>query len=241
VPLVAVLLVLWLRPPFIVSLAMLLMTVAPVPPFLPGKQLKLGGHTPYVYGLLMASAFLSIVIVPLSVEILGRIFGRQAGISPLAVAQTVLLTVLIPVIVGVLIRRLAPDFAERLAPGLAKAAGIVLLVALIPVLIKMLPGAVALIGNGHVLIIAVVIVAALAIGHLLGGPDPDDRTALALACGSRHPGVALAIANVNFADQQAGGAIVLFIIVSAIVSIPYKKWRARHLPIVAASASARPA
>ncbi|HEY7447661.1 MAG TPA: hypothetical protein VH702_05895, partial [Vicinamibacterales bacterium] len=51
VPLVAVLLVLWLRPPFIVSLAMLLMTVAPVPPFLPGKQLKLGGHTPYVYGL----------------------------------------------------------------------------------------------------------------------------------------------------------------------------------------------
>jgi BASS family bile acid:Na+ symporter len=113
------------------------------------------------------------------------------------------------------------------------------LIALIPLLIKMLPGAVALIGNGNVLTIAVVIVAALGIGHLLGGPDPDDRTTLALACGARHPGVALAIANANFADQQAGGAILLFIIVSAIVSIPYKKWRGRHLPL--AAASARPA
>ncbi|HEY7444667.1 MAG TPA: bile acid:sodium symporter [Vicinamibacterales bacterium] len=239
VPLVAILLVLWLRPAFIVSLAILLMTVAPVPPFLPGGQLKLGGRAPYVYGLLMASALLSIGIVPLSVETVGRIFGRQAGVSPWAVAQTVLLTVLIPVIVGVLIRRVAPAFAERLTPGLAKGAGIVLLIGLIPLLIKMLPGAVALIGNGNVLLIAVVTVAALGIGHLLGGPDPDDRTSLALACGSRHPGVALAIANANFADQQAGGAIVLFIIVSAIASIPYKKWRARHLSMPAASA--RPA
>ncbi len=35
-----------------------------------------------------------------------------------------------------------------------------------------------------------------------GGPTPDDRTALALATASRHPGVALAIAGANVADQK---------------------------------------
>jgi BASS family bile acid:Na+ symporter len=34
-----------------VKITLLLMAVSPVPPILPGKQLKLGGRTSYVYGL----------------------------------------------------------------------------------------------------------------------------------------------------------------------------------------------
>ena len=36
---------------------------------------------------------------------------------------------------------------------------------------------------------------ALAIGHCLGGPHPDDRTALAIACATRHIGVAVIVAT----------------------------------------------
>ncbi len=52
--------------------------------------------------------------------------------------------------------------------------------------------------------------------HLLGGPDPDDRTALALATASRHPGVALLIPTGNFPNQKlVAPAMVLYLIVGA--------------------------
>ena len=63
----------------------------------------------------------------------------------------------------------------------------------------------------------------------LGGPDPDDRAVLALATASRHPGVALAIASANFPGQTLVPAAVLwYLIVSALVSIPYLTWRQRR-------------
>lgn len=39
--------------------------------------------------------------------------------------------------------------------------------------------------------------AALATGHLLGGPEEDDRTLLAFAAVSRHPGIAIVVATMT--------------------------------------------
>jgi hypothetical protein len=66
-------------------------------------------------------------------------------------------------------------------------------------------------------------------GHLLGGPDSEDRTVLALATAARHPGVAMAIASANFPEQKlAPAAILLYLLLSALLSIPYVMWRRRH-------------
>ena len=90
-----------------------------------------------------------------------------------------------------------------------------------------------LIGNGTITVMIVLAVVGLASGHLLGGPDPDDRVVLALASATRHPGIAIAIAQANFPDQKlAPAAIVLYMLVSAIASAPYLKWTARHRPPV---------
>jgi predicted cobalt transporter CbtA len=43
--------------------------------------------------------------------------------------------------------------------------------------------------------LVVLLLLAVAIGHLLGGPHPDDRTALAIACATRHIGVAVVVAT----------------------------------------------
>jgi predicted Na+-dependent transporter len=52
--------------------------------------------------------------------------------------------------------------------------------------------------------------------------------ALALATGARHPGVAIAIASVNFPDGRSLLAVVLYhLIFAAIVSVPYVMWRTR--------------
>ena len=47
----------------------------------------------------------------------------------------------------------------------------------------------------------------LAGGHLLGGPVPEDRTALAVASSMRHPGLAMMIAKVELPDQQIAAVI----------------------------------
>ena len=72
---------------------------------------------------------------------------------------------------------------------------------------------------------AVFVILAVLTGHFLGGPDPEDRTLLVLATVSRHPAVALAIAQANFPQQKlAGPAVVLYLLLSAMVSAPYVKW-----------------
>jgi BASS family bile acid:Na+ symporter len=71
-------------------------------------------------------------------------------------------------------------------------------------------------------------VAGLAIGHVLGGPDPDHSVVLALSTACRHPAIALTIATANFPDQRFAGTILLYLIVNAIVAIPYVTWLRRQ-------------
>ena len=76
----------------------------------------------------------------------------------------------------------------------------------------------------------VFVLASLLIGHLLGGPDPGDRTVLALASASRHPAVAMAAASAISAPEKhpaVSAAVLLAFLVSAIVTGPYVKWRKR--------------
>jgi BASS family bile acid:Na+ symporter len=71
---------------------------------------------------------------------------------------------------------------------------------------------------------ALVIVIALGGGHLLGGPDLEDRATLAIASSVRHPGIAMMLANANFADKRITAAVLLFLLVGMVVGIPYKRW-----------------
>jgi len=220
-----------------IGIALVAVAVSPVPPFLPGKQLKLVLRRDYVIGLLGASSLLSIVLAPLTVALLGFLFSRSARIAPLAIAQMVAMTVLLPFSLGILLHRFAPAFADRASPLAAKLGLLLLLVAFVPVLKTLWLAMVMLIGNGTLVAITAFTAVGLTVGHLLGGPDPDDRTALALATASRHPGVALLIATGNFPNQKLiAPALVLYVLVGAIASVPYTRWRRSLLKRVAPAA-----
>jgi bile acid:Na+ symporter, BASS family len=113
---------------------------------------------------------------------------------------------------------------------LANKAGVLLLVAaVVPVLIKMAPAMIALIGDGTLLAMVVFITVGLAVGHLLGGPDPGNRAVLALATAMRHPGVALVIASGTVAgDRVVAPVIALYLLVGTVESIPFVMWRRRQ-------------
>jgi BASS family bile acid:Na+ symporter len=146
------------------------------------------------------------------------------------VLPSVAVTVIVPLILGVLVRRFAPALAGRIAHPISHFAVILLLVACIPVVITSGRTFWTLVGNGVVVLLVLFTAVGILVGHVLGGPEPDDRTVLALATGTRHPGVAMAIASLNFPDLHAAVAVMLWhLVIGAIVSMPYVRWRrARH-------------
>jgi BASS family bile acid:Na+ symporter len=85
----------------------------------------------------------------------------------------------------------------------------------------------AVIGEGTVLIILVVIVFGLLFGELLGGPDRNIRGALASATVSRHPAIALLLASGAFPEQQPTviGTVLIYLLASIVVPILLRRWR----------------
>jgi BASS family bile acid:Na+ symporter len=223
-----------------IKIALVAVALSPVPPILPSKQEKAGGGESYVVALLGTAAVLAIVLVPLGIELLSHVFGRSERVSAGTVAQVVLVSVIVPLVIGVIVHQLAPAFAERVARWVSIAGSVLLVVAFIPVLIGSWHLILDVVGNGTIIVLALFTLVGVAVGHLLGGPDEDSRTVLALATGTRHPGVALAIAGATFPDVKAVLAVVLWhLIVGGIVSGPYAKWRTRvHGALAAAKPTA---
>jgi BASS family bile acid:Na+ symporter len=205
-----------------VKIALVMVAVSPVPPFIPRRELKAGGSRAYAISLLATSAMLSVLIIPVTLLLLGRWFGLPLAIAPLVVAKLVAMTVLIPLAVGICVHELAPAFGTRASRFVDIAGSLLLVASMIPKLISAWPSFLHLIGDGTLVILVTFVVGALLIGHLLGGPRSENRTVLALSTASRHPGIAIALAQANFAEQRlAVPAVLLFVIVSVVVSTPY--------------------
>jgi bile acid:Na+ symporter, BASS family len=212
-----------------VKAAIVLLSLSPVPPALPGKELKVGGNRPFAVSLLVVSAVLAIAVIPLSLELLEDVSTLSLGIEPSVVAKLIGSSVLLPLGVGMIVGSIAPELGLRASPYVAKAGTGLLVLGLVPPVIVALPAMRALLGDGTLAVSTVLCIAALATGHLLGGPDRGDRTVLALSTTMRHPAMAIMLAKANFSDEPlVVPAILLYLIVAAVVRVPYMKLSARH-------------
>ncbi|HTG92156.1 MAG TPA: hypothetical protein VL866_06200 [Pyrinomonadaceae bacterium] len=208
-----------------VQIALIAIAVSPIPPVLPNKALKAGGQENYTIGLLVAAAVISVVVIPLAMEVFEKITSLPLSMRPRAVASTVLTMILIPLLMGIAVRRLAQTFADRAARLIGLIATVLLALCAIPVLIGEGRPMYSLIGDGTLASLGAFTLLGLVAGHLLGGPDAENRPVLAIASASRHPAIALGIAHANFPEQKlALPAVFLYLIVSAILSAIYLKW-----------------
>lgn len=212
----------------VVKVTLVALAVSPVPPMLPRKQLRAGGHASYAIGLLVAAALLAILVVPSVVTVLGRALGKETHVPVTTIASIVATSVLAPLGIGLVIRHVGPGAADRLAKPVAMSADALLVAGALPIAFSAWPTIVALVGNGTLVALAVFSLGGLAVGHWLGGPAPEERTVLALSTASRHPAIAIAIAAVNLSEPKPVlGAVLLYLIVSALVSLPYVRRRRR--------------
>jgi bile acid:Na+ symporter, BASS family len=229
-PIAAAALALAFHLPPAVKIALVALAVSPVPPFLPKKEIKAGGEASNVIGLLVASGLLAIAVVPLSLAILERVFNVPLNVSAAKIARTVGMSVVGPLVLGLAGRALAPAAAARLARPIGLLAAAFLVAGGVAILVKLSSGMWTLIGNGTLVAMVGLCAAGLLAGHLCGGSRPGDRAALALASASRHPGVAMAIATASFPDETlVRPAILLSVIVSMVVTVPYVQWMRRRL------------
>jgi BASS family bile acid:Na+ symporter len=205
----------------IVKAAIMVMAISPVPPLVPGKGLSAGARKEYVYGLYLALALITVISVPLVLAIASAVFEHHVFVPVQSLLKTVIGGVLLPLALGVLVRRAAPEFAAQSWETISRIALVLGFLAFVPVAARLWPPAMNMIGNGTLALMAVVTVVSLAGGHLLGGPGPRDRAMLAIASSVRHPGIALAIAGASFRDPRVPAAILLFLLVGFVVSIPY--------------------
>jgi BASS family bile acid:Na+ symporter len=183
---------------------------------------------------------LAIVLVPLSLTIIGGVLGQQVHVDAALVARSVAMSVLLPLGVGLLIRHFFPGFANRTSGPVSIIGNLLLLAALIAILAIGWRGFGALVGDGTLLAFIALTLLALGAGHWLGGPRGDDRTVLALSNASRHPGVAIALGASLYPDQRKliAVAVLLYLIVATISTIPYTQWRRKlHARVVGSQAS----
>jgi BASS family bile acid:Na+ symporter len=212
-----------------VEVALVALSISPVPPLLPMKEMNAGGRISYGLGLLALLALLSIATIPLTIQVLERLFNRPLAVAPSAVARLTLITVLVPLVSGMVVHARTPLIAERIAPGLSLAAKLLLVVGATALLAGVWRSVWAATGQGAVVAITAFILAGLAIGHLMGGPERETSLVLGLSCACRHPAIAFAIASANFPDQRFGGAIILYLVLSLLIGVPYVRWNRSRL------------
>jgi len=209
--------------------AIVLLSVTPVPPILPNALVKAGARTAYASGLLVSHSLLAIVFLPLTVEVMNLLFRAQAHFGPLSVAKETMLTVVLPLTAGIVLHHFLRASTSKLARWIGRVGTILLVIALLPLVVVAWRALQVVTGNGALLALALFVLAGLAAGHALGGPNRGDRTALALATAARHPGIAIAIADANFPSQAklVAGAVIIYLVLCSLLSAPYRRWRLR--------------
>jgi bile acid:Na+ symporter, BASS family len=219
-----------------VEVALLLLAASPVPPVLPSKGVKVGAHNAYVFGLLVETALLSVVITPIVVILMGRIFGRNVEVSPAAISFVIAKTVLLPLALGLMFARLWPGAANRIRKPLGTVCSVVLVAASVLLLVGAREQIGSVVSSGTIVAIAAFCVVGLVVGQWLGGRDREDSTFLAIATASRHPGVAVAVAQSVAADPKLViAAVLLYLLVNLFVGAPYSRWRKGGSPAAPAA------
>jgi BASS family bile acid:Na+ symporter len=221
VPAVALAVILLLKPPIEVAVALAILVSCPPAPLMIKATPGLGkGSAAFMASLHLSLAVLALITVPTILYLISLPLGFHADVNLVKMMMILAKTILIPVALGMVIRSYFPVFADKASPVLDKVGTIGLLILVLVVLVKFFPALLNM-DLWSYLVIVVVSVTALAIGHFLGPKDPHERTSLAIESGVRHPALAITIAVSNFTAARALPVLVPCVLVFIIIAMLY--------------------
>jgi bile acid:Na+ symporter, BASS family len=157
------------------------------------------------------------------------IFGKQFPFEPTALVTILALTVAVPMVIGMAIGHFLPKAIPMIATWASRIGWIGLGLGAGALVLARWSDIAARLGGGTLLVCIVIIAFALLVGQWLGGPVSGNRSALAITCAARHPGVAISVVSGLFPEDAAAvlGMTGLFFLTSFAMTIAYLKWRHR--------------
>ena len=236
VPLLALVIARAFDLPRAAEVGIVLMAISPGAPIALRRSLAAGAHIAFASGLQICIAVLAVVSMPLWIAALDELYAAHASIDPRDVMRQVFIAQLLPLGLGLALRHFGEQFAARIEPAVRRV-GIVLLIVAVVLVIAELWRPLAEARTATLAAMVLTTAAALGAGHLLGGPAPATRTAVAIASAARNPSLALLVATVNHASPAIIAAVLAYLMVSLLAITPYAAWRHRAARRASAYAS----
>jgi BASS family bile acid:Na+ symporter len=213
------------------AVGLAILVACPPAPLMVSSAPNKGASAPFMAKLHLLLSALAFVTVPAVVYVLSGALGVKARVDRGAMVWTLARTNLGPLALGLAVRGFAPAVADRVGPILDKAGKIGIAVVVLFALATFYPALLNM-DPWSYLIIGLVSIAALAIGHAAGPEDPNERTALAVECGVRHPALAIAIATANFGAERTLPVLFPCVIAFMAIAMLYLALRQRTLGAV---------
>jgi BASS family bile acid:Na+ symporter len=234
VPLVVVLLLWVLDLPRTAATGLAVLAAAPGAPLTYKRSQMAGGDPTYTASLQLTLALLAVGITPVILSLFSYLFELViGGVTLFQVARQVAQVTFLPVMIGLSLQQFAPRVAEVLRKPVRLLADIlfILLLLMLVLLLTLVPELRGMLNVGWLAMLAILfmVVVSLTIGHLLGGPGRDQRSALATACIARNVGLALFIAELSGYGQHFIPTILAYMILGGLLAVPYAIWSKRQL------------
>lgn len=220
-----------------IKAALLVLAVSAGAPLLP-KKLKAVGNSQYIFSLVVITSVLAIVLVPAWVAVLADLFQARASVSPSTVMMAIVKAFLLPLLAGMIFRAMMPAWARKLSDRLLLIAGLVLILGGVTLLALNWQVFLVIHWQGISALVAFMVLA-LAIGHLMGGPAAGDRIVLAVACSTRHIGIAVLVATA-FPGPRTAVLVAGYVVTAAVISLSYLAWQKSRLRSASGETRTRP-
>jgi predicted Na+-dependent transporter len=205
---------------------LLLVGISPGAPLALRRSRDAGGNASFATILQIVIAIASVVAVPVWILLLDAIFSTRHDIALGVLARQVFLAQILPLACGAAFALLAPALAARVAPLMLRLSGLLLLVIALAVLAYVFKALTAL-PLAALLASLCVTAVALAGGDRACGPGPDTRTAGAIVCALRNPGVAFLVASANGLPNGVRIMVLAHVLLTTLLVIAYVTMRRR--------------
>jgi len=200
-----------------------LIVMAPGAPLALRRALGSGAEASFASTLQVVVVLLAAPVLPLWVIIGNAILGTKGIADPGSVAEQVFLAQLLPFAAGALVKRMAPIWGPWLGSMLGRAGAVLLIVAVTSIVVD-LPYSVVATHPRPIIVALITTIAALIIGHLLGGKLPEVRHSIAVIGAMRNVGLALLIATINRTPPAVAVIIISYGIAAILIVTAYILW-----------------
>lgn len=211
------------------AIALVTLSVSPLPPLLARRDEKAGEQSQYGLALVILLVVLAVPVIVVAPPLLGHVFGHQYVASPRAAAELVVVSVLVPLLAGMAIRSRRPGIAARIEHPVDLAQRGALPVAMILLLVAAGSSTWKLLADATLVAMVLFVGSMILIGHVLGGPDRPSAAVLAFASSCRHPATAVTIASATIPNPDGRGAVALYGLIAAGMGALYTYWLRRRV------------